>query len=122
MRPMSNVDEFNKIQQIKDMDQFQEKFEELMGYMLILNPLLNEPHFISIFVSSLKPELKPLVLLANPASLMDTFETVKLYEKSFQALTKMIAPETSSYYTKPYPKSSALPLNNSQLHKPINNL
>lgn len=72
-----------------------------MGYMLIINPFLNEPHFVSSFVSGLKPELNPLVMLANPTSLMDMFETAKLYEEPFQALTKLISLKTSPYYIKP---------------------
>lgn len=74
-----------------------------MGFTLIINPLLNESHFVSSFVSGLRPEIKLLVTLANPNSLRDAFETTKSYEESFQALAKLLTPKYSPHYTKACP-------------------
>lgn len=41
--------------------------------------------FIASYTSGLKAEIKPLVGLANPTSLMDAFELAKAYEVSFKA-------------------------------------
>lgn len=71
-------------------DQYQDKFEELTSYMTIINPLLNETHFVASFINGLKPELKPLVKLANPTAVLIAYEIAKLYEESFQALIPFV--------------------------------
>lgn len=81
--------------QVGSVDQYQERFEELTSYMTIINPLLNETHFVSSFISGLKPKLKPLVKLANPVTIMDAYEVAKLYEESFQHLLPLYSPETT---------------------------
>lgn len=103
IRPLDIVDEFNKIQQLGTMEHYQRKFEELASYMIIVNPMLNEAHFVASFVSGLKPELKPLVRLSNPVTLLDAYEAARLYEESFQALNRLSAhnrPSTST--NRPY--------------------
>lgn len=67
--------------------------------MTIINPLLNETHFVFSFISGLKPELKPLVKLANPVTIMDAYEIAKLYEESFSALTAQ--PEITKTFPTP---------------------
>ncbi|XP_016473823.1 uncharacterized protein LOC107795661 [Nicotiana tabacum] len=64
------------------------------------------------FISSLKPELKPLVKLANPTTIMDAYEIAKLYEESFAALVSLIPsrPALTPSYNRPlaitYPRAS----------------
>ncbi|XP_070032609.1 uncharacterized protein [Nicotiana tomentosiformis] len=64
------------------------------------------------FISSLKPELKPLVKLANPTTIMDAYEIAKLYEESFAALASLIPsrPALTPSYNRPlaitYPRAS----------------
>ncbi|XP_075091979.1 uncharacterized protein LOC142172105 [Nicotiana tabacum] len=98
--------EFNKIMQIGSVDQYQERFEELTSYMDIINSLLNKTHFVSSFISGLKPELKPLVKLANPVTIMDAYEIAKLYEESFSALTALIPARNNQNL--PYPRPLAI--------------
>ncbi|XP_059292482.1 uncharacterized protein LOC132045931 [Lycium ferocissimum] len=116
VRPQDIVDEFNKIMQAGSVDQYQEKFEELTSYMSIINPLLNEAHFVSSFISGLRPELKPLVKLANPLTIMDAYETAKVYEESFSALAYLVSPprqpQYNSYSRNPsitYPRTQTNP-------------
>lgn len=78
------MEEFNKIMKLVSVDQYQERFEGLTSYMTTINPLLNDTHIVSIYISGLKPELKPL--LANPSTIMDVYENAKLYEEFLQPL------------------------------------
>ncbi|OIT30131.1 hypothetical protein A4A49_17518 [Nicotiana attenuata] len=100
------MDEFNKIIRIASVDQYQERPEELTRYMTIINPLLNETHFVSSFICGLKPDLKPLVKLANPVTITDAYEIAKLYEESFSALTALIPARNNQNL--PYPKPLAI--------------
>lgn len=93
------VDEFNKLVQTGSVDQYHERFEELMSYMSIINPLLNEAHFVVSYISGLKMELKPLVKLANPSTAIDAYETAKLYEDLFKALLLLILVRPQSTFT-----------------------
>lgn len=97
VRCMDIVDEFNNHKQSGNVERYQERFDELKSYMLLVNPLLNENHFIPSYISGLKSEIKPLVGMANPTSLMDVFEMVKSYEASFKALARSITPRTNTY-------------------------
>lgn len=74
--------------------------------MTIINPLLNETYFVSSYISVLKHELKPLVKLANPLTIMDAYEIVKLYEESILALTAHIP--FRNYQTLTYPRPLAI--------------
>ncbi|XP_060210958.1 uncharacterized protein LOC132637972 [Lycium barbarum] len=107
VRPQDIVDEFNKIMQAGSVDRYQEKFEELTSYMSIINPLLNEAHFVSSFISGLRPELKPLVKLANPLTIMDAYETAKVYEESFSALAYLVSPPRQPQYNS-YPRNPSI--------------
>ncbi|XP_060181956.1 uncharacterized protein LOC132611554 [Lycium barbarum] len=107
VRPQDIVDEFNKIMQAGSVDQYQEKFEKLTSYMSIINPLLNEAHFVSSFISGLRPELKPLVKLANPLTIMDAYETAKVYEESFSALAYLVSPPRQPQYNS-YPRNPSI--------------
>lgn len=76
------VEEFNKLQQESNVESYQEKFEELKTLMLIRNPLLNEPYFISSFISGLKEEVKSMVKMLNPESLTKAYEIDRLQEQA----------------------------------------
>ncbi|OIT30780.1 hypothetical protein A4A49_12843 [Nicotiana attenuata] len=82
VRPIDIVDEFNNNKQTGSVDSYQE--------------------------SGLKLELKPLVGLANPASLMDAYEIAKSYEASFRALTRNTTPRISHYSNHPQTNSRAI--------------
>ena len=43
------VEEFNKLQQTRKVEEYQKKFEELKTLMMIKNPYLGEEYFISSF-------------------------------------------------------------------------
>lgn len=47
MRPLDTNDEFNNNKQTGSIDSYEAKFDELKSYMLLINPLLNETHFIA---------------------------------------------------------------------------
>ncbi|OIT00380.1 hypothetical protein A4A49_07299 [Nicotiana attenuata] len=48
VRPLDIVDEFNKIK-LGTVEHYQQKFEELTSYMIIVNPMLNEAYFLASF-------------------------------------------------------------------------
>ena len=55
------VEEFNKLTQDGNMDDYIEKFEELRSLIGALNPLLPEAYYVSSFISGLKDEIKPML-------------------------------------------------------------
>ncbi|OIT37800.1 putative mitochondrial protein [Nicotiana attenuata] len=60
IRPLDIIDEFSKLGQEGSIEAYQEKFEELRIHMMMINPHLNELHFVASFVSGLRPEIKHL--------------------------------------------------------------
>lgn len=74
VRPIDIVDDFNNLKQTGSVEGYQKKFEEPKSYVLLVTSLLNDIHFISSYVIGLKPELKPLVGLANPICLIYAFD------------------------------------------------
>lgn len=69
--------------------------------MLLVNPLLNESHSISGYISGLEYEIKPLVSMANPTSLMDALKVAKAYGTFFRALSRSIPLGTPSFQSFP---------------------
>ena len=63
------VEEFNKLQQVEQVEEWQEKFEELKTFMMIKNPHLGEEYFVSSFISGLKDEIKTMIRMLSPATL-----------------------------------------------------
>lgn len=76
------VEEFNKLQQNGSVRDYQDKFEELRSGMLLLNPTLPESYFISSFISGVKEEIKPMLRLMKPATLLEAFEIAMIQEQS----------------------------------------
>nr|XP_027067626.1 uncharacterized protein LOC113693266 [Coffea arabica] len=74
------VEEFNKLQQIGTVQEYEEKFEELKTLMLTKNPKLDESYFVSSFISGLKEEVKPMVKMFKPQTLSKAFEVAELQE------------------------------------------
>ncbi|XP_027062727.1 uncharacterized protein [Coffea arabica] len=68
------VEEFNKLQQVGTIDDYQERFEELKPLMMIKNRNLDENYFISSFISGLKEEIKLVVRMLKPTTLSEAFE------------------------------------------------
>ncbi|KAH0742679.1 hypothetical protein KY290_030672 [Solanum tuberosum] len=99
IRPQNIIHEFNKLMQVGTVDQYQDKFKELASYMTIINPLLNVTQYVGSFISGFRSELKPLVKLANPSTMLDAYEVAKLYEESFKALIPFVSarpPQTTT--------------------------
>ncbi|XP_027088762.1 uncharacterized protein [Coffea arabica] len=89
------VEEFNKLQQLGNMEDYQEKFEELKALMLIKNRNLDENYFISSFISGLKEEIKPMIKMLKPVTLTEAFElsqwqeyALKLQHKNYKENVK----------------------------------
>ena len=78
------VEEFNKIQQVGSVENYQEKFEELKPLMLMKNPQLDEGYFVSSFISELKEEIKPMIRMLKPTELSAAYEMAQLQEYSLQ--------------------------------------
>ncbi|OIT26263.1 putative mitochondrial protein [Nicotiana attenuata] len=58
IRPLDIIDEFSKLRQEGSIEAYQEKLEELRIHMMMINPHLNKLHFVTSFVSGLRPEIK----------------------------------------------------------------
>jgi hypothetical protein len=82
------VEEFNKLIQDGNMDDYIERFEELRSLMGALNPLLPEAYYVSSFISGLKDEIKPMLKILKPARVLVAFEQAKWQEEANNALTK----------------------------------
>lgn len=80
------VEEFNKLQQVDSVEKYQEEFESLRSLLLAKNPSLSEQYFVSSFLSGLKEELKPMVRLMKPQTLLEAFEVAQLQEQSLEVL------------------------------------
>ena len=78
------VEEFNKIQQIGSVEDYQEKFQELKPLMLMKNPQLDEGYFVSSFISGFKEEIKPMIRMLKPTELSAAYEMAQLQEYSLQ--------------------------------------
>lgn len=68
------VKEFNKLLQEGFVLEYQEKFEELKSLMVKYNPGLSEIYFISSFISGLNEEVRQVVTMFRPDSLLQVFE------------------------------------------------
>lgn len=81
-------EEFNKLTQSGSVLEYVEKFEELKALVLCKNVNLGEGYFVSSFISGLKNELKPMVRLMKPKSLLDAMEIAQFQEQTIEVLTK----------------------------------
>jgi hypothetical protein len=82
------VEEFNKLTQEGGMEEYVERFEELKSLMHSLNPLLLESYYISSFISGLKEDIKPMLKILKPGTLMTTFDQAKWQEESNNILAR----------------------------------
>jgi len=71
------MEKFNKLVQKDSVDEYVKKFEELKSLMHALNSSLPESYYISGFVSGLKEDIKPMLKILKPMTLMTTFKQVK---------------------------------------------
>lgn len=58
--------EFNRLQQLTDVESYFNKFEDLRFYLLLINPIFNEAYFVYCFIRGLKPDLESMVRASNP--------------------------------------------------------
>jgi len=82
------VEEFNKLTQEGGMEEYVERFEELKSLMHSLNPLLLESYYISSFISGLKEDIKPMLKILKPGTLMTSFDQAKWQEESNNILAR----------------------------------
>lgn len=66
IRPLDIVVEFNRLQQLTDVESYFNKFEDLRFYLLLINPIFNEAYFVYCFIRGLKPDLESMVRASNP--------------------------------------------------------
>jgi hypothetical protein len=82
------VEEFNKLTQKGGIEEYVERFEELKSLMHSLNSLLPESYYISSFISGLKEDIKPMLKILKPGTLMTTFDQAKWREESNNVLAR----------------------------------
>lgn len=79
---LDKVDEFNKLQQLGSVKEYQEKFKDLRTLMLLRDSHLTKSYFVSSFISSLKEEIKPMLKLLKPSTSLDAFDMAIVQEQS----------------------------------------
>jgi len=72
------VEEFNKLKQEGAVEDYLIRFEELKSLLTLSYPTLDEPYFVSSFISSLKDELRPTVKMMQPAAIKHVAEKAML--------------------------------------------
>ncbi|XP_027156574.1 uncharacterized protein LOC113757594 [Coffea eugenioides] len=90
------VEEFNKLHQTSTVKNYQEKFEELSSLMLVRDPHLSESYFVSSFISGIKEEIRPMVKMLKPNTLIEAFEIAEWQEQSL-ALNGRYAKNTRNW-------------------------
>lgn len=70
------------------MQDYQEKFKELKTLLLYKDTRLSEQYFVSSFISGLREELKPVVRMMKPNSLVEAFEIVHCQEQCMELMHK----------------------------------
>lgn len=74
------VGEFNKLQQLGSMLEYQERFEELKALMVSKNKGLTEEYFVQSYISGLKPELSSAVQMFSPETFIQVTNLSRLQE------------------------------------------
>ena len=82
------VEEFNKLTHEGGIEEYVERFEELKSLMHSLNSLLPESYYISSFISGLKEDIKPMLKILKPETLMKNFDQAKWQEESNTVLAR----------------------------------
>ena len=82
------VEEFNKLKQENGMEEYVERFEDLKSLMHSLSPILPESYYISSFISGLKEDIKPMLKILKPGTLMTAFDQAKWQEESNNILAR----------------------------------
>ncbi|XP_026459437.1 uncharacterized protein LOC113360105 [Papaver somniferum] len=101
------VGEFNKLNQLGSILDYQEVFEELKALMLAKNPHLTEAYFTSSFISGLKDELRLHVQMFSPKSLSNAVYLARMQEALLEN-----APRKQKFHYRLPPLS--VPTNSSQ--------
>ena len=85
---LDEKEEFNKLTQNGTVLDYVERFEELKSVVVSRNSHLDEKYFISSFISGLKGELRPMVRLMKPGTLLDAIEIAQYQEQTVDILVK----------------------------------
>ncbi|XP_070022047.1 uncharacterized protein [Nicotiana sylvestris] len=86
------VEEFNRLQQKSNVEDYLVKFDDLKAQMIVRNPALNDAHFLSSFVGGLKDEIKYSVKLFKPKTLSCAIEQARMQERAIEAALKKNQP------------------------------
>jgi hypothetical protein len=101
------LENFHHVKQTASVLEYIQKFEELMSYMQMDYPGLNEAYFVSSFIAGLREGIKPYLIPHSPQTSSDTYWKAKELEKGI--LVKKSLLHSPSPLTKPSPTYS-LPL------------
>ncbi|XP_059277518.1 uncharacterized protein LOC132031545 [Lycium ferocissimum] len=96
IRPLDVVTEFNRLEQVNDVESYFNRFQELRFYVLLVNPTLNEAYFVYCFIGGLKSDLQSMVRASNPLTLLDALEMAKQHEKTLASIYRNLQPRVSS--------------------------
>lgn len=68
------VEEFNKLTQVGTLEDYLDKFEDLMSLMIQKNPEIPDSYFLDSFIGGLKPTIKYFVRSFDPPTLYSIVE------------------------------------------------
>ena len=92
---MTNViEEFNKLRQEGSV-----RFEELRSLMWSAQLTLMEHYFVSSFISGLKDDMRPMVMMMMPTTVKQATEEARLQELTLEVIFKKhkVVPRTSPF-------------------------
>lgn len=67
------AEEFNKMKQAKVVRKYVERFEDINSLMNTFNPSLLYLYYVSSFISMLKDDIKPMLNILKPTTLIKVF-------------------------------------------------
>ncbi|KAK4721969.1 hypothetical protein R3W88_012202 [Solanum pinnatisectum] len=80
------VEQFNRLVQIGSVDEFFKKFEDLKTHIPVKNPHLNDAHFLSSLVGSLKEKIRFVVKMFKQTTLKLAIEKGRMQAKAIEVV------------------------------------
>ncbi|KAK2985526.1 hypothetical protein RJ640_015851 [Escallonia rubra] len=94
----SVVHKFNKLKQTSTVSDYQGQFEQLRAQMIAKNYTLTEEYFVESFLSGLREEVRGMVQMFGPTSLMEAYSKARLQEAQLLTLGRTNKHSTTVSY------------------------
>ena len=94
------VEQFNKLQQTGQLEDYIDEFENIRSLMLQHNHALPDAYVLDSFIGGLKASVKPFVKAFKPVSIAEAIDYARLKEKSLTVSYKFSKPAANYSSTK----------------------